>query len=583
METTMTLEYGTLFMTLLGGLAIFLFGMEQMDNALRLVAGARMKKVLSTLTTNRLTGVLTGALVTSVLQSSSVTTVLVVGFVSAGLMTLMQSIGVIMGANIGTTITAQIVAFKITHYALWMVAIGFVLHFVSKNDKVKQYGVMLLGLGLVFFGINLMGDATKPLREFAPFINLLHQMEHPLLGILVGALFTGIIQSSSATTGIVIVLAGQGLITLDAGIALAFGANIGTTITAMLASIGRPRPAVQAAVVHLLFNVAGVALWFFFIPQLAGFVTGMSPIHPELSGLDRMAAETPRQIANAHTLFNVINTLVFIWFVNPIARLVQFLVPERYTPTEVQVGPMRPKYLDAILLSTPTMALEQVRLEMGRLGEMVSEMVHQALSVTSRGSKYDMQELAQMDLDVDTLHDQIAAYLDRLSQHELLIEQSYQLSNFMAANNYIENVGNRVKINMVSAGTDRLKHGAAISDETLQLLTTLDNQVVEAIDTALNALACNKPVEAKKVLDLRPEIDFLLKQGEGHLTHRMTVNEPNRAILFHIEFEILEYHERIFYFAEKIAAVAANNSKPLPQKHVPTSRPKPEMATPVAA
>jgi len=227
MDTTMTLEYGKLFMTLFGGLAIFLFGMEQLDNALRRVAGARMKKMLATLTTNRFTGVFTGAFVTSVLQSSSVTTVLVVGFVSAGLMSLMQSIPVIMGANIGTTITAQIIAFKVTKYALWLVAVGFVIYFAGKKDKVKQYGLMLLGLGLVFYGLTLMGSATKPLRTYEPFIIMLQQMANPLLGILVGGLFTAVIQSSSATTGIIIVLAGQGLITLEAGIALAFGANLG--------------------------------------------------------------------------------------------------------------------------------------------------------------------------------------------------------------------------------------------------------------------------------------------------------------------------------------------------------------------
>jgi phosphate:Na+ symporter len=329
MYATTTLEYGKIFMTLFGGLAIFLFGMEQLDNALRRVAGARMKKMLATLTTNRFTGAITGAFVTSVLQSSSVTTVLVVGFVSAGLMSLVQSIPVVMGANIGTTITAQIIAFKVTKYALWLVTLGFVMYMAGKKEKVKQYGLMLLGLGLVFYGLTLMGSATVPLRTHEPFIIMLQQMANPLLGILVGALFTTVIQSSSATTGIIIVLASQGLITLEAGIALAFGANLGTCVTALLASIGRPREAVQAALVHIIFNIAGVVLWFFFIPQLAALVTWLSPTYPNLAGTVRMIAETPRQIANAHTLFNVLNTFALIWFVGPMARLVQYLVPEK--------------------------------------------------------------------------------------------------------------------------------------------------------------------------------------------------------------------------------------------------------------
>ena len=246
------LKWGTMAISLLGGLAIFLYGMEKMTEALRAVAGERMKDILAKLTTNRFAGVATGAGVTAIVQSSSVTTVIVVGFVTAGLMNLTQSIGVIFGANIGTTITAQIVAFKVTKYALLMVAVGFGMLFLSKREIIKNYGAMLMGLGLVFFGMAVMGDAMKPLRSYQPFLDLMANMENPLIGILVAAVFTGLVQSSSATTSIVIVMASQGFVTLPAGIALAFGANIGTCVTAMLAAIGKPREAVQAAVAHLL-------------------------------------------------------------------------------------------------------------------------------------------------------------------------------------------------------------------------------------------------------------------------------------------------------------------------------------------
>ena len=235
------MAWGSMAMQLFGGLAIFLFGMEQMADALKAVAGERMKVILAKLTTNRFMGAITGAFVTAVIQSSSVTTVLVVGFITAGLMSMAQSIGVIMGANIGTTITAQIVAFKVTKAALLMVAVGFGMLFFSKQDKIKHYGAMLMGLGLVFFGMSVMSDAMKPLRSYQPFLDLMVTMENPLVGILVAAAFTGLIQSSSATTGIVIVMATQGFITLPAGIALAFGANVGTCVTALLASIGKPR------------------------------------------------------------------------------------------------------------------------------------------------------------------------------------------------------------------------------------------------------------------------------------------------------------------------------------------------------
>ncbi|MEA2080056.1 MAG: Na/Pi symporter, partial [Pseudomonadota bacterium] len=273
------MAWGNMAMKLLGGLALFLFGMEQMADALKAAAGERMKVILAKLTTNRFMGAATGAFVTAIIQSSSVTTVLVVGFITAGLMSMSQSIGVIMGANIGTTITAQIVAFKVTHYALLMVAAGFGMLFFSRKEKINQYGGMLMGLGMVFFGMSVMSDAMNPLRSYQPFLDLMTRMENPLIGILVAAGFTALIQSSSATTGIVIVMASQGFITLSAGIALAFGANIGTCVTALLASIGKPREAVRAALVHVLFNVCGVLLWLGFIPYLAQFVTWFSPTH----------------------------------------------------------------------------------------------------------------------------------------------------------------------------------------------------------------------------------------------------------------------------------------------------------------
>ena len=303
---------GQMIVRLLGGLALFLFGIEQMTESLKVVAGERMRVVLGRLTSNRYMGALTGAFVTAIIQSSSVTTVLVVGFTTAGLMSFAQSIGVIMGANIGTTVTAQIVAFKVTKAAMLMIAVGFGFLFFSKKGNLKHYGGIVMGLGLVFFGMSIMSEAMQPLRTFQPFLDLMVSMEHPLVGILVAAAFTALIQSSSATTAIVIVMAGQGFITLPAGIALAFGANIGTCVTALLAAIGKPREALRAAVTHVLFNFAGVLIWIAFVDQLAEVVTAISPTHKDLYGAQRLAAEAPRQIANAHTIFNVASTFIFI-------------------------------------------------------------------------------------------------------------------------------------------------------------------------------------------------------------------------------------------------------------------------------
>ena len=307
---------------LLGGLALFLFGLDELTSMLKATAGARMRDALARVTTNRFKGVLAGGLITAVIQSSSITTVLVVGFVSAGLMTLQQSIGVIMGASIGTTVTAQIIAFKVTQYALIAIVIGFSMQFFFQGDQIRRYGMLVFGLGLVFYGMSLMGDATRPLRSYQPFIDLLTQMDSRLLAILISAGFTALVQSSSATTGVIIVLGSQGLITLEQGIALVLGANIGTCITALLAAIGKEPPGLRAALIHVGFNVLGVLLWFGLIEELADLARWMSPSLPHLDGMERIAAEMPRQIANAHTIFNVGNTLVFIWFTGAFAATV---------------------------------------------------------------------------------------------------------------------------------------------------------------------------------------------------------------------------------------------------------------------
>ncbi len=325
--TSTPIEFGALITGLGGGLALFLFGIRQMTESLKIVAGSSMKGLLARLTANRFTAALAGAIITAVIQSSSVTTVLVVGFVSAGLLTLSQSIGVIIGANVGTTITAQIIAFNVYQYGLLMIAIGFLTDVVAKSEKIKQWGIVLMGLGLIFFGMELMSNATGPLRQWPPFIDAMQNMRNPLLSILFGLIFTAIVQSSSATTGIVIVLASQGLISLESGIGLVFGANIGTCVTAIISAFGRPREAVQAAWIHVVFNIGGVLLWMFFIPQFAQLARGISPSANYLEGSARLAADTPRQIANAHTLFNVGNTFLFIWFTGPLAKLVDRIVP----------------------------------------------------------------------------------------------------------------------------------------------------------------------------------------------------------------------------------------------------------------
>ncbi|MEO0557211.1 MAG: Na/Pi cotransporter family protein [Bacteroidota bacterium] len=560
MDPSNALEVGPIVIGLAGGLALFLFGMEQMTSALKQVAGSGMKAALARLTTNRYSAAGAGAIVTAIIQSSSVTTVLVVGFISAGLMTLTQSVGVIMGANVGTTITAQIVAFKVTQYALVLVAAGFAALFISKRNRVQQYGAMLMGLGLIFFGMELMSDATYPLRSYEPFIDLMQRMENPLLGLMVGAAFTAVVQSSSATTGVVIVLATQGFITLEAGIALAFGANVGTCVTALLATIGKPREAVRAAAVHVLFNVLGVVVWLGFIGALADAVTAFSPKAPDLEGLERLAAETPRQIANAHTLFNIANTLLFLPAAGLMARLVTRLVPDR---PESESATIQPRYLDPLLIGTPALALDRVRMELRRLGERASTMVQQALPVTLGGTLEDLRALEKLDEDVDTLHGAIVSYLGQLSQETLDGSQAEQHYNYLEAANHIESIGDLVETNLVSAGMERLGLGLTVSDGTQSHLEALHTAVSEAVGLALQALDASDPDMARRVRQSKKDIQHLAREAEAHLSHRLGADAPDRLGLYRFESELIEYLKRVYYFAKRIAkAVETRNVAP---------------------
>lgn len=545
------MQWGTMGMELFGGLALFLFGMEQMADALKAVAGERMKNILAKLTANRIMGAVTGAFITAVVNSSSVTTVLVVGFITAGLMSLSQSIGVIMGSNIGSTITAQIIAFKVTKAALLMVSVGFGMMFMSKRDKVKQYGAMLMGLGLVFFGMSVMSDAMKPLRSFQPFLDIMTRMENPLVGILIGTIFTGLIQSSGATTGIVIVMASQGFITLPAGIALAFGANIGTCVTALLASIGKPREAVRAAVVHITFNIVGVIVWFFFIDQLASFVTLISPRHPELSGIDKISAETPRQIANAHTLFNVANTILFIGFTNQFARFVEWLVPDR--PLEDAILEVRAKYLDEELLSTPSLALDRVRLEVLHMGETVQEMLHNIMPAIIKGNSKTLNDVREMDDKVDILYEQIVDYMGKISKRSLSDEQTEEFLRLMAAVSDLENIGDTIETNLVDLGHDRLKAGISISAPTREVLTGFHKVVEQAFSDAVKAVSQNDAEVANKVISMKEEITHLADSAAAHQAQRLVAEEPNRIPAYTIEIDIIEKQKRIYYFAKRMA------------------------------
>jgi phosphate:Na+ symporter len=540
---------------LFGGLALFLYGMDKLSDALKQAAGERMRAILSRVTRNRVVAALTGAFVTSVIQSSSVTTVLVVGFISAGLMSLSQSVGIILGADVGTTITAQLVAFPVKEYGLVMIAVGFLAGFVSKKQTTRLWGTALLGLGLLFFGMKIMGDAMSPLRDYEPFLSVMQELNTLWLAILFGALFTALIQSSSASIAIFIVLASQGLLTLLGAIGLILGANLGTTVTALLASIGRPREAVRAAVLHLMVKVVGVAIWIPFTAELAELVVWVTPGAGPANGFDpATAVASARGIANAHTIFNVANTLLFLPIAGGFVWVVERLLPDRPEDAD-RVGP---RYLDSSLLDTPSLALDRVRLELLHLGDGVKSMLVDILPAILGGTRDTLEDIRARDDEVDVLYGQIVYYLGEVSQAELTDQQTGELLKLMETAKSLENIGDVIETNLVEEGTQRINLGIRVSPATRDVLTEFHEAVVRAFDASMLAVTQKNPEAAGVVTGMKGEINMLADRALLHGAERLVVDEPRRLEAYTVETDVLENLKRIYYFCKRMARAAVS-------------------------
>ena len=546
------IEWFQLFMGLFGGLALFLGGLELLSDGLKKAAGKTLKNVLAKLTTNRFMGALTGAFVTGVLNSSSVTTVLVVGFVTAGVMSLSQSVGVIMGANIGSTVTAQLLAFNLSAYALLPIAVGFFMLFSTKQERVKYYGMMIMGLGLVFFGMGIMSDAMNPLREYEPFLSLLKSMEQPMLGLLAGAIFTALVQSSAATVGIAIAMASEGLLSLPAGIALALGANIGTCVTALMAALGKPTEAVRSAVVHVLFNVAGVLVWLAFIPVLADIAVSVSPLYPELEGIERSAAEVPRQVANANTLFNIANTMLFIGFTGVFAKIAERLVKDKPESPETII---EPKYLDQEALKAPSLALEQARMEFGRVGGIALSMFDELHVAIQDRNKHHLTEIAIRDDQVDILEAKILSYLAQIRRGMLTEDESVTLQQLMTSIVVLEGLADVIETDLVDWGHNYISQDARMSEGTRALIIELYENVGKSLELAIRAVRDEDQNAAEEVVNLKREIDYNMNTFLSRKSADIGKDEAGYLALARAEMSLVDKLRRVYSLASRIAKV----------------------------
>ena len=547
-------DWVQLFLGLFGGLALFLGGLQLLSEGMTKAAGQTMKTVLAKLTTNRFSGALTGAFVTGILNSSTVTTLLVVGFISAGFMTLAQSVGVIMGANIGSTVTAQLLAFDLAAYSLGPVAIGFFMMFTAKQEKTKYYGMMIMGIGLVFYGMGLMSSGMAPLRTYEPFLAILRGLENPFTGILAGAVFTAIVQSSAATVGIAIAMASEGLLALPAGIALALGANIGTAITTAIMGImsSKSTDAVRASVVHVVFNILGTLIWLPFIWLLVDIAIWASPVSTGLEGTARAAAEVPRQIANANTLFNVINTLLFIGFTGLFAKLAERLVPEREVPEGVII---QPEYLDEAALKAPAVALQQVRLELGRAGEIMYGMLRDVGPALKNRDFAAIEEIARRDDEVDILEAAILEYLGRIRMGMMTEEESDEFQALMIAADNIENMADVIETDIVSLARRAANIKSVSGEETRAMLTELYDSTLQSVELAVKAIRDNDQNAAESVVILKDTFRMQSDRLLGHKAVRLSAEDPDYLELVRLQMGFVDQMRRIYTLAKRVAKV----------------------------
>lgn len=497
-----------IFFGMFGGVGLLLYGMQTLSDGLQKIAGARLRTVMNTLTNNRISALAVGALVTMLIQSSTATTVILVGMTSAGIMTLKQSLGVILGADIGTTVTAQLIALKVTEIALPIVGLGATLFFFGKRESYKRYGQVLMGFGMLFLGLKIMSETMYPLKESPFFPEVMAQISDiPILAMVLAAIFTFLIHSSAASVGIIMVMGMQHLITLKGAIYLLFGANIGTSFTAMISSIGSSREVQRVATAHLLFKVAGVIL---FLP----FVTPLTML------MENITSSPGYQVANMHTFFNITIAILFLPFTNQFGALLLKILPDK----EGKEYPFQTRYLDINLINIPSIALGLATKEINRTFDYIYDMTKDIAKILEKNDESLLKVVAHKEDRVDILFKEISSYLTSVLRQSLSKQEFLKCMGLIHILNDLEHIGDIIEKNVIYLAQCKIEGRCIFSEDDWDEVYIMHKRVCELTQMANTAFVTSNRELAEKAYHLQTEI----KKMERHLRilhiHRMRVS-----------------------------------------------------------
>lgn len=535
-------------MGLLGGITFLLYGLDKMTSSFKALAGRKLKYVLGKLTTNRFSSLLTGAGVTAIVQSSAATTVMVVGFISAKLMTLPQSLAVILGADIGTTLTVQLIAFKLSQYALVLIIIGFIIKSLSRRESVWNIGRVFMAIGMIFFGIFLISESMAMLQTLEPVRKTMATIQNPFAGILIGFAITALMQSSAAALAIVIAVADQGLLSVSAAFYLVLGCNMGTCLTAAIASMKSNQDGQRAAAAHAIFKFSGAAFFIILYLGLNEYIVrGLMQL--DIGGQATIDTVNPRQIAHMHTIFNLTLAVLFLPFINPIAKGLKKLIKTKKPKWRIEA-----QHLNTFLLDTPGLALNAVRIETALMCSRIKKSLKKAPEIVLDGEIDQLAKMKNEERNIDALYSQIIHYLGQLSTRNLTKDESRQLVWLMNSVNRLETISDLIGEELYQIGQKRHKKSYHIQKTARSHILNISDAASKALKYSTKAIGSFEVELAKnaKAID-KLEFQKLVDKAHKHQTKRIISEASKNLKDYSVETDIIDKLQRIFFHSRKMA------------------------------